>query len=365
MKFSRLISSLLAVSALVLAACGGESSSSNSSTPAGDVLTIATSFYPLSEIVEKVTTGMSVEIVNLTPPGVGAHDHELTASQLDDLTTVDAVFYLGGGLQPSVEKAVAQLDNTITVVDLMDHAQTIDAVKEKDKDGHDDHSEEEGAHSDEEGHDDHSEEEGAHSDEEGHDDHSEEEGAHSDEEGHDDHAHGDTDPHVWLDPANMISMTKAVVATLSTLAPDSKTTLDTNSASYIAELEQLGTAIDTAFANCASRALVTSHDAFGYFAARAKLDTVPIAGVNPENEPSAKELEAIAQVARDAKATTVFFEAQLPEGLAKTVASAIGAQVDLVDPIETISSADLNAGKNYISIQTQNIENVTKGLRCS
>ena len=322
MKFSHRISSLLAVSALVLAACGGESSSSNSSTPAGDVLTIATSFYPLSEIVEKVTTGMSVEIVNLTPPGVGAHDHELTASQLDDLTTVDAVFYLGGGLQPSVEKAVAQLDSTITVMDLMDHAQTIDAVKE----------------------------------EEGHDDH-------SDEESHDEH--GDTDPHVWLDPANMISMTKAVVATLSTLAPDSKTTLDTNGSSYIAELEQLGTAMDTAFANCATRALVTSHDAFGYFAARAKLDTVPIAGVNPENEPSAKELEAIAQVARDAKATTVFFEAQLPEGLAKTVASSIGAEVDAVDPIETISSADLNAGKNYISIQTQNIESIAQGLRCS
>jgi zinc transport system substrate-binding protein len=322
MKFSRRITSLLAVSALVLAACGGESSSSNSSTPAGDVLTIATSFYPLSEIVEKVTTGMSVEIVNLTPPGVGAHDHELTASQLDDLTTVDAVFYLGGGLQPSVEKAVAQLDSTITVMDLMDHAQTIDAVKE----------------------------------EEGHDDH-------SDEESHDEH--GDTDPHVWLDPANMVSMTKAVIDTLSTLSPDSKTTLDTNGSSYIAELEQLGTAMDTAFANCATRALVTSHDAFGYFAARAKLDTVPIAGVNPENEPSAKELEAIAQVARDAKATTVFFEAQLPEGLAKTVASSIGAEVDAVDPIETISSADLNAGKNYISIQTQNIESIAQGLRCS
>jgi zinc transport system substrate-binding protein len=152
---------------------------------------------------------------------------------------------------------------------------------------------------------------------------------------------------------------------LSTLSPDSKTTLDTNGASYIAELEQLGTAMDTAFANCATRALVTSHDAFGYFAARAKLDTVPIAGVNPENEPSAKELETIAQVARDAKATTVFFEAQLPEGLAKTVASSIGAEVDAVDPIETISSADLNAGKNYISIQTQNIESIAQGLRCS
>ena len=322
---SHRITSLLAVSALVLGACGGESSSSDSSAPASDALTIAASFYPLSEIVETVTNGLSVKIVNLTPPGVGAHDHELTANQLDDLTTVDAVFYLGGGLQPSVEKAVAQLDSAIKVTDLADYATTIDAAKE----------EEEG-HSDDD-----------------------------DDDDHDHEAHGDTDPHVWLDPANMVSMTQAVVTVLTALSPDSKTTLDTNATTYIAELEQVGKAIDTTFTNCASRSLVTSHDAFGYFAARAKLDTVPIAGVNPENEPSAKELEAIAKVARDAKATTVFFEAQLPDGLAKTVASSIGAEVDAINPIETLSSADLNAGKNYISVQTQNIENVAKGLRCS
>lgn len=323
MKMSHRITSLLAVSALVLAACGSESSSSDSSAPASDALTIAASFYPLSEIVETVTNGLSVKIVNLTPPGVGAHDHELTANQLDDLTTVDAVFYLGGGLQPSVEKAVAQLDSAIKVTNLADYATTIDAAKEE---------------------------------EEGHSD---------DDHDHDHEAHGDTDPHVWLDPANMVSMTQAVVTVLTALSPDSKTTLDTNATTYIAELEQVGKAIDTTFTNCASRSLVTSHDAFGYFAARAKLDTVPIAGVNPENEPSAKELEAIAKVARDAKATTVFFEAQLPDGLAKTVASSIGAEVDAINPIETLSSADLNAGKNYISVQTQNIENVAKGLRCS
>ena len=319
---SHRITSLLAVSALVLAACGSESSSSDSSAPASDALTIAASFYPLSEIVETVTNGLSVKIVNLTPPGVGAHDHELTANQLDDLTTVDAVFYLGGGLQPSVEKAVAQLDSAIKVTNLADYATTIDAAKE----------------------------------EEGHSD---------DDHDHDHEAHGDTDPHVWLDPANMVSMTQAVVTVLTALSPDSKTTLDTNATTYIAELEQVGKAIDTTFTNCASRSLVTSHDAFSYFAARAKLDTVPIAGVNPENEPSAKELEDIAKVARDAKATTVFFEAQLPDGLAKTVASSIGAEVDAINPIETLSSADLNAGKNYISVQTQNIENVAKGLRCS
>lgn len=320
MKISPRIASLISASALVLAACGGESSSSTTTSPAVAELTIATAFYPLTEIVDRVSEGLSIDIVNLTPPGVGAHDHELTASQLDDLTKVDAVFYLGGGLQPSVEKAVTQLGAGITAVNLMDHVQTIDAAKaEKDSDHDHDHG----------------------------------------------HSDSDTDPHVWLDPANMVSMTAAVVATLTTLSPENTTAFDTNASSYVAELEKLGTTIDDTFTTCVSRALVTSHDAFGYFAARAKLDTVPIAGVNPENEPSAKELEEIAQVAREAQATTVFFEAQLPEALAKTVASSIGAEVDVVDPIETISQADLTAGETYISIQMKNIASVAKGLRCS
>jgi zinc transport system substrate-binding protein len=320
MKISPRIASLISASALVLAACGGESSSSTTTSPAVAELTIATAFYPLTEIVDRVSEGLSIDIVNLTPPGVGAHDHELTASQLDDLTKVDAVFFLGGGLQPSVEKAVTQLGAGITAVNLMDHVQTIDAAKaEKDSDHDHDHG----------------------------------------------HSDSDTDPHVWLDPANMVSMTAAVVATLTTLSPENTTAFDTNAASYVAELEKLGTTIDDTFTTCVSRALVTSHDAFGYFAARAKLDTVPIAGVNPENEPSAKELEEIAQVAREAQATTVFFEAQLPEALAKTVASSIGAEVDVVDPIETISQADLTAGETYISIQMKNIASVAKGLRCS
>jgi zinc transport system substrate-binding protein len=321
MKISTRLTSFVAVSALALTACGGQSTSSDATAPVGNALTVATAFYPLTEIVDVVTKGTSITNVGLTPPGIGAHDHELTARQLDNLASVDAVFFLGGGLQPSVEKAVAQLSSSITVVNLMEHAQTIDAAK---LDTDDDHN-----------------------------------------HGHSDDENGDTDPHVWLDPANMVSMTTAVVDTLTTLSPEQKNIFDANAASYIAELEQLGTTLDNTFANCVSRSLVTSHDAFGYFAARAKLDTVPIAGVNPEKEPSAKELQAIAKIARAAQATTVFFEAQLPDRLAKTVASSIGAEVAVVDPIETISSADLSAGKNYISIQKDNIATIAKGLRCS
>ena len=325
MSSPRLRSAVLAVTGLVLAACGSGASNETEQNDT-DALTIATAFYPITEIVTSVTAQTSVNIVSLTPAGVGAHDHQLTAEQLDELSQADVVFYLGAGIQPSVEKAVEQLPATITVVDLLDSAVTVPTAENTDDDGH--------AHGDE----------------------------HADD---DDHAHGDVDPHVWLDPANMARMTQTVVATLTQIDATQKTQYENNANTYIAELDALGDEIDRAFTTCTSRALVTSHDAFGYFAARAKLETIPIAGVNPENEPSAKELESIAKVAKDAQAATVFFEALLPDGLANTVANAIGAKVDVIDPIETIAQSDLDQGETYVSVQRTNIQKIAAGLGCS
>ncbi|MEY3805666.1 MAG: hypothetical protein RIR69_478 [Actinomycetota bacterium] len=331
MRFPARSVSALAAIALVVSSCSSDTNSENSSTNP-NALTIAAAFYPISEIVSRVTNDVDVNIVNLTPPGVGAHDHQLTAQQLDALSDADAVFYLGGGLQPSVEKAVEQLPSSIVVVDLLDSATTIEIAKDADE--HSSDSE----HADEHDH------------------------AHEVED--DDHNHGDTDPHAWLDPANMARMTDSVVAALSTLSVDNADTFSQNGETYRDELTQLGTDMDQAFTTCESRALVTSHDAFGYFAARTNLDTVPIAGVSPDNEPSAKELEDIAAAAQNAGATTVFFENLLPDELAKTVASVIGADVDSIDPIETLSESALEDGETYISIQRENIRKIAQGLRC-
>ena len=117
--------------------------------------------------------------------------------------------------------------------------------------------------------------------------------------------------------------------------------------------------------NCASRALVTSHRAFAYLAARAQLQQVAISGVNPEEEPSAKSLEAIAAFAKTNNVSTIFFETLLPADLAKTLATQVGATADLLDPIEGISSEDLAAGATYISLQRDNLSRIAKGLRCS
>lgn len=313
---------------ILLASCGGQTSTDSPDTTGApgpeSSLKVVASFYPIAEIVERLTEGTGIEVINLTPPGVNVHDHELTAKQIDSLADADVVFHLGGGLQPSVEKAVAQLPASIAVRDLLNGIDTIEPGADKDEDDGHDHE-------------------------------------------LDEHDHGDVDPHVWLDPQNMVVMVDEVLEVLRDKASiaDSLDRINTNADAYSSELLALGDLIDRSFRQCETRTIVIAHDSFAYFAARANLDTVAIAGINPDAEPSAKELEGIAGVARDNGVSTVFFETAIPDSLARTVASSIGAEVDVLDPMGTLSQADIDAGKDYVGIHTTNIDKLVSALGCS
>jgi len=304
----------IALFAVLVASCSGTTSST---TP--EPLTVAASFYPIEEIVRQVGRTY-VNVVELTPSGQGAHDVQLTAKQLNVLSSASAVFYISDGFQPDVEKAVASLPGSVVPVDLLQSVTLLDVVAQLD-------------------------------------------GTEGETDG--EVLASGKDPHVWLDPANMIAMTTAVADALSQLSPEFSTQFNAAAKAYIAELQTLGTEIDTELATCQSRVLVTSHRAFAYLAKRANLRQVAIAGVNPEEEPSVKSLEAIAAFARASKVSTIFFETLLPADLAKTLADKVGSTADLLDPVEGISSADIAAGASYISVQRDNLSRIVKGLRCS
>ena len=75
-------------------------------------------------------------------------------------------------------------------------------------------------------------------------------------------------------------------------------------------------------------------------------------------------MQEIAKFAKANKVSTIFFETLLPEDLARTIASEIGAKTDLLDPIEGFSKEDLDAGANYIVAQRSNLERLRTGLKC-
>jgi zinc transport system substrate-binding protein len=320
-RTSRSVGAALAVAAVVGAtACGGDDSSSgDSAAPAAeDAVAVTASFYPVEEVARRVG-GDRVVVTGLVPPGGGAHDHEPTAAQLTELSSTDVALFLGGGFQPGVEAALDTVAGSATTVDLLDDLELLPVTDQLPGTGGEVDGE-----------------------------------VLSD----------GTDPHVWLDPENMIVMAERTAAVLSAADPDGSDEYARNAETYIAELTALSTEMSEGLASCDSNVIVTSHRAFEYLAQRFDLVQIPIAGISPEVEPSAQALEAVAEAARANNVQVIFFEENLPADLAETIAAEIGATTDVLDPVETLSDEQLAAGDSYLTVQRANLDALVRGLGC-
>jgi zinc transport system substrate-binding protein len=162
----------------------------------------------------------------------------------------------------------------------------------------------------------------------------------------------------------MAAMAAQVGATLGEVLPEQKVAIDARADQVATELRALDTAYSESLTDCASTALVTSHAAFGYLADRYGLQQIAIAGVSPEDEPDAKQLREVAEVARTKNVSTVFFEDALPADLAKTVAQEIGAEIDLLAALEFDPRGSIDEGATYLSVMDDNRERIAKGLEC-
>jgi zinc transport system substrate-binding protein len=163
------------------------------------------------------------------------------------------------------------------------------------------------------------------------------------------------DPHVWLDPILFGRMVERIATILHAPGRDE---------ALLADLRRLDRAYRTGLAHCARREIVTSHAAFGYLAQRYDLTEVAITGLEPEAEPSAKDLAEVVKVLRRTHATTVFFETLVSPRLAKTVAREVGARTAVLNPIEGLTPAEQARGANYLSVMKQNLATLRRALGC-
>jgi zinc transport system substrate-binding protein len=184
----------------------------------------------------------------------------------------------------------------------------------------------------------------------------------AEEEGHG-HEHSEEDPHSWLDPENMVAVTKAVEAKLSKVDPDHASDYAANAAKLTSELQALSTDFATGLKTCKNRTIVTSHAAFQYLAARYDLTQVPIAGIDPANEPSPAQLADITDLVRKEKITTVFTEELVSPAIADTIAKEAGVKTATLDPIEGLS--DATKGQTYLTLMRKNLETLRKANSCS
>ena len=153
------------------------------------------------------------------------HGFAMKPSHAKMLQDADIIFWVGEDLENFLVKPLSSIAKKAEKIELMeikglevlkfrernifddhdhdDHGHDDHGKKEDDHDhDHDDHGKKEDDH-DDHGHDDHGKKEDDHDDHD-HDDHGKKEDDH-DDHGHDDHdghAHGEFDPHIWLDPVN-------------------------------------------------------------------------------------------------------------------------------------------------------------------
>lgn len=174
-----------------------------------------------------------------------------------------------------------------------------------------------------------------------------------------------TDPHTWLSPKLAALEAGKIRRELAAIDPKNAGEYEQNSVALSQELSQLDSEFRQGLANCNKREFLTSHAAFSYLAQEYGLQQVPVAGISPDEEPSAKEMAELARYAKEKEIKFIFLEKLASPRLAQTLALEADAQTLVLDPLEGLSKEDENSGKNYFTIMRENLAALEKALECT
>ncbi len=266
----------------------------------GGRTSVVAAFYPLAFAAERIG-GAAVDVTNATPPGAEPHDVELSPRDVEEIRDADVVLYLGGGFQPAFEDAVEGADGAL--VDVLAGLPLLGRP----------------------------------------------------EAGTEDADARVRDPHVWLDPSRYARIARRIGGALDRPAAAER---------FASRLQALDAEFEHGLAGCERRTLVTSHAAFAYLAGRYGLEEVALSGLAPEAEPTPQDLERTIDRVRDTGATTVFVEPLVSPRLAETVAREAGVETATLDPVEGLTSDQLDKGEDYFSVMRDNLAALRKALGC-
>ena len=274
---------------------------SSVTTARSGTFSVAASFYPLAFLAQHIG-GNAVTVTNLTPPGAEPHDLELRPSDVVSIRSARLVLYLRG-FQPSVDDAVRTIDPSRAY----DALSTVPLRHLAD---------------------------------------------------------GSVDPHFWLDPVLFETVAARVESRFEAVAPLQARIFQHNLMQLDALLSQLDRDFSAGLGHCARHEIFTGHTAFGYLAMRYGLRQIGITGLNPEAEPSPKQLTQIIELARELKPSTIYAETLVSSRSVDAVARAVGAKVSVLNPLEGLLSEQHAAGDDYLSLMRQNLRTLRQGLAC-
>jgi ABC-type Zn uptake system ZnuABC Zn-binding protein ZnuA len=169
-------------------------------------------------------------------------------------------------------------------------------------------------------------------------------------------------PHMWFDPSLARQYTDKIRDGLIALDPAGKDAYTANAKKYTDQLVSLEAELKTKVATIPAdrRKLVTSHDAFPYFAKAFGFEIVGFAQPEPDKMPSAGELAELLDKVKAAKVPAIFSESGASPQLAETIAKETGAKV--ITDLPTDSLLDKPAD-SYIGLMRVVVDKIVAALK--
>jgi zinc/manganese transport system substrate-binding protein len=177
------------------------------------------------------------------------------------------------------------------------------------------------------------------------------------------HAHGDADPHAWQSVANARIYVANIRDALSLADPAGKDSYAANAAAYLGRLDALETEVKAAIEKIPSdrRRIITTHDAFGYFAAAYGITFIAPQGVSTEAEVSAKDVARIITQIRKQRIPAVFLENVTDERLLKRIGAESGARIGGTLYSDALTDANGQAA-TYLDMMRHNVKQLAAAL---
>jgi len=175
--------------------------------------------------------------------------------------------------------------------------------------------------------------------------------------------HGHADPHAWQSVANVKLYVANIRDALAASDPAGKGAYEANAAAYLARLDVLDAEVKAAIERIPSdrRKVITTHDAFGYFAAAYGVAFVAPQGVSTESEVSAKDVARIITQIRKQKIPAVFLENVTDERLLQRIGAESGARVGGALYSDALTD-EKGSAPTYLDMMRHNVKQLSMAL---
>lgn len=291
---------LLAFVLLITIVFTGCTKDKNTNNKNEERLLVYVSFYPMYFLAEEIG-GDFVETKTVVPFGVDSHDYEPSMDQLRELTNAQVFIYNGANFESWVEKLI----NSVIEEDKTINASKYCELIEED---------------------------------------------------------GVADPHLWLDPENMIKVAEVIKDKLIELDGKNRVNYEENYESLKKRLMDLDNKYFEELKDKKNDSIIVSHRAFGYMANRYGFKQIPVAGISPDQEPSPRTIANIIDLISEKNYNYIFLETLASPKTVEVIAEETNLEILVLNPIENLTEEEIESGEDYITIMEKNLENLKKAL---